>query len=108
MAEDEQVGNARINAETAKIKWHELQRFFAQGIALAVDPKLDLVDVAVHMQQDNKTVIESWLEQGYLAPVTDEQATNWLATDLTVWSVVVRPWVLVQPTPLENSEQSTA
>ena len=32
----------KINLETAQISWHELQRFFASGNAIAVDPTLDL------------------------------------------------------------------
>ena len=35
-----------FDAETAKIAWQELQRFFAQGLAIGVEPELDLVDVA--------------------------------------------------------------
>ena len=97
MTDEDQLERTRINGETAQIKWQELQRFFAQGIALAVDPGLDLVDVALQMTRDNKAIVERWLEDGMVAPVSDEQATQWLAADVTVWSVVVRPWVLVQP-----------
>ena len=45
-AEAPDVERARINSETSKIAWQELQRFFAQGIAVAVAPQLDLVEVA--------------------------------------------------------------
>jgi hypothetical protein len=88
---------ARINAETARIAWRELQRFFAQGHALYVAPELDLVDVALQMQRDNRPVIESWLGSAHLAPVSDAQALDWFEKDAIHWCVVVRPWVLVQP-----------
>jgi hypothetical protein len=88
---------ARINAETARIAWRDLQRFFAQGHAIYVAPELDLVDVALQMQRDNRSVIEIWLSSAHLAPVSDAQALDWFENDATHWCVVVRPWVLVQP-----------
>ena len=88
---------ARINAETARIAWRDLQRFFAQGHAIYVVPELDLVDVALQMQQDNSSTIEGWLASARLAPVSDAQALDWFENDATHWCVVVRPWVLVQP-----------
>ena len=86
-----------INAETAKIAWQELQRFFAQGNALAVAPELDLVEVAYQVSLDNKQQVEVWLEAGQFGPVSDAQALEWLEANALMWSVVVRPWVLVQP-----------
>ncbi len=88
---------ARINAETARIAWRDLQRFFAQGHAIYVAPDLDLVDVALQMQKDNKSTIEGWLASARLAPVSDAQALDWFDNDATHWCVVVKPWVLVQP-----------
>lgn len=88
---------ARINAETAQIAWRELQRFFAQGHAIYVAPELDLVDVALQMQRDNRSAIESWLNSARLALVSDAQALDWFERNAIHWCVVVRPWVLVQP-----------
>jgi len=94
---DEAAERARINAETAKIAWQELQRFFAQGHAIGVSHKLDLVDVAYHISCDNKVQVEAWMELGQVGAVSDAQALEWLEANALMWSVVVRPWVLVQP-----------
>jgi hypothetical protein len=88
---------ARINSETAKIAWRELQQFFAQGYAVAVSPQLDLVDVAYQVSADNKSRIQEWMEVGQFGPVSDAQAIEWLEANTLMWAVVVRPWVLVQP-----------
>jgi hypothetical protein len=88
---------ASINGETAKIAWQELQRFFAQGHAIAVSHQLDLVDVAYQMSCDNKVQLEVWMEAGHVDVVSDAQALEWLEANALMWSVVVRPWVLVQP-----------
>ena len=85
-----------IHAETAKIAWTELQRFFAAGKAVLVSPDLDLVETALQISTDNSALIRQWMSSGQLAPVSDDQARYWVDTDATVWAVVVKPWVLVQ------------
>ncbi len=82
--------------ETSRIAWKELQKFFASGAAVAVDAKLDLVEVAMQMHADNKTQFESWLTSGMVSKVSDTQAAAWIAADTEIWAVVVSPWVLVQ------------
>jgi hypothetical protein len=86
----------KLNHETAKIPWRDLQRFFAQGNAIAVGPGLDLLQVAVAVSEDQSGLVESWLQGGQLAKVSDEQALQWHDDDSLVWTVVVKPWVLVQ------------
>jgi len=95
--EQQQLERARINAETAKIAWHELQRFFAQGKAIAVSPRLDLVEVALQMSCDNREQVDVWMKDGSVGPVSDTQALEWLEANALMWSVVVKPYVLVQP-----------
>ena len=91
----------KINRETAKAPWRELQPFFANGSAVFVAPGMDLVAVAATLAQDDKTQVQAWMEQGQVAPVSDEQAKTWYDTDATVWAVVVKPLVLVQPVAAE-------
>ena len=92
-----EIFRAKINLETSKIAWKELQRFFAGGKALMVAADLDLVDVAFQMSKDNVEQIQQWAVAGKLAPVSDEQARVWIEANALVWAVVVSPWVLVQP-----------
>ena len=94
---------ALINSETAKIAWQDLQRFFAQGHAIAVSHELDLVEVAYQMSCDNKAKLQVWMEANQVGPVSDKQALEWLQANAPMWSVVVRPWVLVQPI-MQNPE----
>lgn len=87
---------AKVNLETSQIAWKELQRFFAAGLAISVSAELDLVEVAFQFSVDNKTQVEQWLKAGLVAPVADQQASDWYQNDSEVWAVVIRPWVLVQ------------
>lgn len=86
----------KVNLETSLIYWRELQRFFASGLAIAVSNDLDMVEVAYQFSQDNKTLVQQWLQQKKVAPVSDEQASRWYQEDSEVWAVVVKPWILVQ------------
>lgn len=97
MSTDQQeILRAKVNMETSRIHWKELQRFFANGATVMISPKLDLVEVAFQMHNDNKTQFENWLTTGKINKVSDVQAAAWLDTDAEVWAVVVSPWVLVQ------------
>ncbi len=88
---------AHLNGETARIHWHELERFFAAGKLVYVAPEVDLVEAAARMAQDDVAWFAPLKESGQVGFVRDEQARNWQAVDQALWAVVVRPWVLVQP-----------
>jgi len=72
----------KINLETSKIDWSELQRFFAQGLAVQVAPELDLVETAYQLSIDNKAQVAQWLESKQIGLVTDQQALQWLKPTL--------------------------
>lgn len=96
-AADDDVLRAKINAETAQIAWTGVERFFAQGKAVFVRPELDLVDVAFVVARNRAEELDKWIEAGQVQPVTTAQAREWVEADALMWSVVVRPWVFVQP-----------
>lgn len=93
---DETLLRAKLNGETSRMPWRELLRFFAGGNVIAVDDRLDLVDVAVKFAQDDKPAVETWLQAGRIGRVADSQAQSWLDDDVELWAVVVKPWLLVQ------------
>lgn len=90
------IFRAKVNLETSRIRWHELQRYFASGVAIAVSTELDLVEVAFQISADNTTQISDWLSATKIGAVSDAQALAWYEADAEVWAVVVSPYVLVQ------------
>ncbi len=88
---------AKINRETARLPWAELQRHFAQGTVIYVSEELDLVDVAVRISHDDRDSIARWMADGKVAKVSDIQAQSWTAAAAELWTSVVSPFVLVQP-----------
>ena len=99
----EAMTRTKLNLETARIAWQELQRFFASGGAIYVSEELDLIEVAYQFSEDNKLQVERWMLTGQVARVSDEQALAWYEADAVMWAVVVSPYVLVQPPKAETS-----
>lgn len=95
-AEQEKLQYARINMETAKISWKELERFFAGGKLISVIDSVDMIRVAQLMEADDVDAIQVMIEKREIERVTDEQAKIWAEANPTLWAVVVRPWILVQ------------
>lgn len=96
MTEPTKILRAKLNTETAKVAWAELQRHHARGVVVCVAGTIDLIDVAVAMAQNDGARVSQWMQAGQVDKATDEQARDWLDRDPDLWSVVVAPWVLVQ------------
>ena len=96
MSEAEELLRTKLNAETGKLAWTELERHFARGVVVKVAGDLDLVDVAVAMSHDDKTRVEVWLTQGSVVRASSGDAMLWHARQSCFWAVVAAPWVLIQ------------
>ncbi|SFR80903.1 hypothetical protein SAMN05216203_3126 [Marinobacter daqiaonensis] len=86
----------RLNLETSRIAWRELQTYYARGNVVRVAPELDLLNVAAELAADNKAQFQHWLSQGQVGDVSPDLARAWYDRQAEVWAVVVAPWVLVQ------------
>lgn len=87
----------KLNLETARISWLELQPHFARGAAVYVAKDLDLIGIAKMMADDNSAALAELMQQGRFGVVTENQARQFLDDNQDMWAVVVAPWVLVQP-----------
>ena len=103
MADREQLLREEFHQQTARIHWHELQTYYAHGSVIRVGEALDLVEVAVQLGMDNTAQFKTWIEDGKIAPVQDNDAQAWFESNPSLWAVVAAPWVLVQAKlPPEN------
>jgi|TARA_B110000114_G_C15020536_1_gene368710 hypothetical protein len=93
---DRQALIARLNSETAKISWQELQKHYASGNVLGVAAGADLIQVAIALKEDNATQIQSWLIDKSVFEVADQQAMEWFENQTILWALVIPPFVLVQ------------
>ncbi len=94
--EREQLLQAEFLKQTAKIPWREMQTYYARGNVIVVSAELDLIAVAVQLGLDNSAQFAAWIQQGLIAPATDEQALAWYENDQMLWVTVAAPWVLAQ------------
>jgi hypothetical protein len=98
LEDQDALERARINQETARLPWRELQRFFAQGRVIAVDRagtgsgRAGAAAVRVTRRRLSPPI---WSRDVWRRSATT-QARAWLEADAEVWAVVVKPWVLVQ------------
>ena len=90
---------AKLNLETARIGWGELQRFYARGNVVRVAEDQDLIEVGVALVRDRKDEFQQWINDGKVAEVKPDEAQRWHDEEASVWALVVAPWVLVQPDP---------
>lgn len=87
---------ARLNLETSRIAWRELQTYYARGNVVRVAPELDLLEVALELTADNRQQFEQWMNSAQVGDVSPELARAWYDREARLWAVVVAPWVLVQ------------
>jgi hypothetical protein len=86
----------KLNLETGKIGWPELQRHFARGVIIIVAKELDLVEVAQQFSLNQKDAVQKWIDQGLIRHANDDDAIEWNNVQQQFWAVVAAPWVLVQ------------
>ena len=89
--------NDKLNLETARIHWKELQPHFARGAAVYVSPDLDLLAVANLVATDDSASIATLMQANKFGVVTAELAQAFTSSNQAMWAVVIVPWVLVQP-----------
>ena len=102
LQQERELERSKIISETAKIPWLDLQRFFASGKVIWIARSLDLVEVALALQQDDVQSVSNWKDNQQLAAVSDEQARQWVSGDSLLWAVAIKPWVLVQELDIED------
>lgn len=86
----------RLNLQTARISWPELERSFARGRVIEVASELDLIEVAKALVDDDTTKFTQWTQNTQVQHLSDNVAKQWVNDDSNLWAVVVAPWVVVQ------------
>lgn len=90
---------AKLLGETAVIEWKALERFWAKGDLIWVDPSLDLIEVAQAMAENRSETFARWRDAGTVGPVSSEQAFDLQSREPEIWAVVVQPFIVIQVRP---------
>jgi len=95
-SEREKLLREEYHNQTARINWHDLQTYYAQGSVIRVGESLDLIEVAVQLGLDNTDEFQQWIADALISPVSEADALSWFECNQELWAVVAAPWVLVQ------------
>ncbi len=105
MSEEIEALRARLISETGKLEWHELERHFARGAVVAVNPGIDLIEVALCMANDDREAMERWFNAGAVRRADTADAEGWVKAQPLFWAVVIAPWVVIQE--VDDSTESS-
>lgn len=96
MTTPSEILRAKLNLETARLHWPELERHFARGVVIRVASGMDLLEVALGVAENRTGQVQEWLANGSISRADMPDAEDWHSRQPTFWAVVVAPWVLVQ------------
>jgi len=86
----------KLNMETAKLCWKELEIFFAKGNLLQIALGEDLIAVAKLISANDQSAIETLILDKKIEFATPEWIKNNCEPTTELWTVVVAPYVLCQ------------
>ncbi len=89
------IDRKELEEERGHLSWPELERHFARGVVVVVDPSLDLLEVAEAMARDDREIFSGWMSEGLVQQAQDSHALRWQGATQTLEAIVVAPWVLV-------------
>ncbi|MDD0973490.1 DUF2288 domain-containing protein [Pseudomonas fontis] len=87
---------AKLLGETAIIEWKALERFWAKGDLIWVEPSVDLIEVAQAMAENRSETFAQWRNAGTVGPLSAERALDLQTRDPQIWAVVVSPFIVIQ------------
>ena len=96
MTEDELPLDLKLNMETAKLSWKELEIFFAKGTLIQVAKGEDLIAIAELIACNNQDELEKLIESKKIEFATPEWIRNNCLPATELWTLVVAPYVLCQ------------
>jgi hypothetical protein len=83
--------------EVHRVDWRPLSPHAKRGGLVLVDPRLDIVEVALAVAKDDSTRVQQWMQSQQLARPSDEQMESWRdETEERFTVIIVQPYVLAQ------------
>jgi len=86
----------QLKSESGEIHWQELEKHFARGAVRVVSSKLDLINIAIDIAENNTIEISKAVTNKSITEPSDSEAQNWHKLNTRFLSVVVAPFVLIQ------------
>jgi hypothetical protein len=76
-------------------QWDWLEEHALEGRLIIVGAKLELVDVGLALAEDDISIVNQWLDDGWLYRPTESQINHWhQAQNLEFETLIIQPFVL--------------
>jgi len=83
--------------DLAEVSWRELKIHLQRDAIIVVDTDLVLIDVAVAVADDDKVLVETWINENKLGKPTEEHLQTWEdGSDSRFKMLIVQPFILIQ------------
>ncbi|MFK8013457.1 MAG: DUF2288 family protein [Marinicellaceae bacterium] len=82
--------------ECAPVAYKEIEHFFARGMLVLISKNLNIIEIALLIQADDKNKLNKLIDQGDVVRVHDKHALKWSQNNTELMAVTVVPWLLVQ------------
>lgn len=97
-AEDHASEEDKLEKYSGEVDWSYLKPHFESGAMVFVDPILDLKTAGLAFARDDQQQVKAWLQSGDLVQPCDLHAKHWESSKTKFHAMIVRPFVLAQPT----------
>jgi len=88
---------AHLSNEVHRVDWKPLSPHAKRGALVLVDARLDLVDVALAIANDDAERVRQWMDARQLLKPTEDQIARWKGEAEERFTVlIVQPYVLAQ------------
>ena len=86
----------QLKEQIAEIDWKDLIPHAQRDVIVIVHPQLDIIDVGCAIAEDNKNVVQNWINEQLLQKPTAEQLSKWNETPTQKFpTIIVQPFVLI-------------
>ena len=88
----------RLQEDIASISWQEILPHAKRDAVLAIDERLDLLEVAEAIALDNTALVSNWIAEQLIAKPSKAQLSCWNSNPETQFTTaIVQPFVIIQP-----------
>ncbi len=96
---DDRSESEKLEKYLGEVDWSYLEKHYAAGALVYVDPALDLVSVGKAFVEDDAETIAAWKKAGDILIPSTPHAAYWEESELSFEALVVSPFVLMREAP---------
>jgi len=95
----------KLEKYTGEVDWKYLEKHYANGALLYVDPALEITEVGKALADDEADKVAAWKKSGDILQPSTPHAMYWEEAGQMFKALVVSPFVLAQPVEADDEEQ---